>query len=286
MNDLLNRNLEKATLSSMTEKELAKWRLDQGKHIIVHRNRYWKEAVKGFYEPIDLMANLSPEQVAKPNKLSWGFRASLSEEGVSIANGSIPLYLLSNLTDYGLQSLSSNRRTQLKKCRKNVKILALKNTKILQEQGYQVFLSSAQRVGMKKIPSQQLYLANLAEYKPTPFHIILAGMINDRLGGYVTGYAVNGTAYLEYLYIQTELLKTNISLGLTFDFIQVCKHSGSINKIIHGQHRRENSSLCAFKESLGFNVKYIPSHVSINPLVSSLLRWRYPHKYYRLTGQV
>lgn len=285
MNNSQVRDLSQAVLNSMTEEEFAKWHCELGKHVICHRNRYWKEVFPGFYEPMHWMANLSAQQATRPTPLCWGFRASLCQNDAVAANGLMPIHLLSDLESYDLQSLSSNRRHNIRRCLKRVKIVELIGSALLQEQGYEVFLSAAKRVGNPNIPSKEEYLASLADYIAPGRRLLLAGLIGDKLGGYLTGYTVSGTAYLEHMYIDTEVLSTNISHGLKFEFVQICRRSGNIYQVVDGLHRSEDSKLTLFKESIGFAVKHIPSRVWMNPILEKFIHWRYPHKYYRLTGR-
>lgn len=286
MNDLQMREVSKAVLSSMTEAELAnRQREQEGVHVVCHRGRYWRETSPGFYEPSHRMARLSAEQATPPVPLlCWGFRAALCEDDAAVANGSIPIHLLSNVEGYDLQGLSSNRRYHLRKCRKLVELVELANPALLQEQGYEVVLSALKRTAHKKAPSREDYLADIADYTSPGRRLILAGLIGTKLGGYITAHAVNGTAFIDKVYLATEALLTHIGTGLVFEFVQVCRRSGEIREIVYGLHTPEDSALSVFKEGMGFPVKHVPTKVQMNPIIGKFICWRYPHVYYRLTG--
>lgn len=278
------RDVSQAILPSITEEELAHWYREQGTHVIYHQGRYWKQTVLGFYEPLHWMARLNAQQATCPTQFCWGFRAVLCEADAAFANGSIPIYSLSNLETYDLQSLTSKRRNQLRKCRKQVKIVPLTESALLQEQGYEVVFSALTRTAYTKPPSKADYLAKLADYVAPERRLILAGLIGDQLGGYITGYAVSEIAYIEDLIVATEALSTDIGSGLQFEFAQICRRSGTIRELVHGLHSREDRGLCFFKEGMGFQVNHIPAKVQVNPIIEKVIHWRYPHKYYRLTG--
>jgi hypothetical protein len=262
---------------------LAKIRSGLGCHIITHNGCYWEEIKRGFYQPVHLLARLTIEQAVSPPHFCWGYRAALSDEDSKNANGTIPVHLLNNLDDYDTHVLSSNRRYHLRKCKKNVTIIAITRQKILREQGYEVLSSSLRRTQHKKLPTRKSYLKSLETINFNN-HLFLAGFVNGKLAGYISGYAVNKTAYIINLYVHTKALKTNIAIGLTFDFIQTCRRSGKISEIVHGLHAHKNISLCRYKESLGFQVKRIPSRVRINWPIGKLIQlWR-PNTYYILTG--
>jgi len=284
MNNSQMRDVSEAVLASMSEGEFAKWQCEQGKRVICHRSRYWQEVIPGFYEPIHWMANLSAEQATRPTPFCWGFRASLRQNDAVTANGTMPVHVLSNIENYDFQSLESKRRNKLRKCYKLVKIVELTDPVLLQEQGYEAVLSAGTRVGNLNIPSKEEYLASLTDYIAPGRRLVLAGLIDDKLGGYLTGYAVSGTAYIESRYIKTEVLPTNISVGLTFEFVQFCRRSGNIHQVVSGLHRPEDPDLNVFKKDMGFPVKHIPTRIWMNPIIRNFIRWRHPHKYYRLTG--
>lgn len=280
------RDVSEAVLPAMTEAELANWQRSHGTKVILHRDRYWRETAFGFYEPLHWMARLSAQEATSPTVLCWGFRTTLCEDDSVAATGSIPLHLLTNVADYDMQSLGSNRRNHLRRCYKRSKIVQLTDLALLQEQGYEVILSSNQRTAYAKLPSKKDYLASLsADNYNVANQLFLAGIIDGKLGGYISGYAVSGTAYIQDVKIATEAFSSYIGIGLAFEFVQACRRSGNISEVVYGLHSREDSALCAFKEGMGFPAKHIPTKVEMNQMIGKLIRWRYPDKYYRLTGR-
>lgn len=279
------RDVSEAVLPVMTEAELANWQRSQGTKVICHRDRYWRETAFGFYEPLHWMARLSAQQATSPTVLSWGFRTALCEDDSVVANGSIPIHLLTNVADYDMQSLGSNRRNHLRRCYKRSKIVQLTGLALLQEQGYEVMLSSNQRTAYAKLPSKEEYLASLSADSNVVYQLVLAGLIDGKLGGYISGYAVSGTAYIQDVKIATEAFSSYIGIGLAFEFVQACRRSGSIHEVVYGLHSREDSALCVFKEGMGFPAKHIPTKIEMNQMIAQFIRSRYPHKYYRLTGR-
>ncbi len=274
------RDVSQALIVSITEEELANRLVQQGKVVICHQGFYWEQTIPGFYQPIHLMSGLSVKSATRPTPFCWGFRAALCKDDTAIANGAIPIHLLSNVEDYDLQSLSSNRRSHLRKCSRMVKIVELTDSQILHEQGYEVFASAVKRTGYGKIKN---YLAQIANID-FGYCLVIAGLIDGKLGGYLVGYAINEIAYIHEVNISTEALSTCISTGLHFEFVQACRRSDKIRAVVHGLHAKEDEALCVFKAGMGFPVNSIPAKVQINPIIGKFIRWRYPYKYYRLTG--
>jgi hypothetical protein len=278
-------NVSESLLVSMTEEELATYYRSVGIQVICHHDRYWRKTALGFYEPLHWMARLSARQaLTSPTLFCWGFRATLSAEATSVANGSLPAHLLTNIQGYDLQSLGSNRRNQLRRCYKRSQIAQITDLQLLQEQGYEVRFSASKRTSYEKPLSKEAYLASLSADKPG--QLVLVGLIDGKLGGYLTGYAVSGSAYIDEVRIATEAFSSYVGIGLVFEFVQACRRSKDIHEIVYGLHSQEDSALCVFKEGMGFPVKQIPSRVEMNPFVGKFIKSRHPNKYYRLTGDV
>lgn len=129
------------------------------------------------------------------------------------------------------------------------------------------------------------YLASIATDTADQSWLTIAGAIRNKLGDYITGWAVDGTAYMVKGCYATEALPTCIVTGLYYGFIQVCQRSGKIHQIVNGLHLRELPNLYFYKEVMKFPVEFIPTKLAINPVIKQLIRWRYPDNYYRLSGR-
>lgn len=286
LSDLQTQDISQPILIPTTEAELAREYRTKGSQIICHQGRYWiSKNSYGFYKPVHMLARLKLEQATRPTPLCLAFRSALHEDDASAANGSIPVHLISDPAGYDLESLSSNRRSQIRRCWKRVKIVQLTDLTLLQEQGYEVLRSSLERTKYYiKLPSIEEYRSAIAAYTTDKYRIAIAGIVDGKLGGYCYGTAIDGTAYLDYIHLATEALPTNISSGLTFEFVRACSRSGKIREVVHSPHVPEDQGLVAYKEAMGFRVTHIPARVEMNPIVAKFLRWKYPHKYYRFTG--
>lgn len=275
---------QESLLISMTKEEFVDWRHKQNAHIIFHRGHYWEEIFPGFYRPIHLLARLSAWQAKPPTRLSWGFHSLLCEDDAGSANGAIPVHLLSDIENYNLYSLKKNCRSHILKNYSLFRIVELMDTKILQEQGYEVYSSAMKRTQAKPLLSKKQYIAGLKDFVAPKYRLILAGFIGEKLCGYITSYAVNGTAYGEFVYIATEALNNNLNRILIFELVQACRRSGQIHEIFAGHHG-EDRGITQFKKEMGFSVHHLPAKVEINPVIKKIIQWRYPDKYYRLGGQ-
>jgi hypothetical protein len=230
------------------------------------------------------LARLSADEVARPARFCWGFRAALSDQAAAAANSTMPIHILPDVHQFELSMIPGSSRNKYRKCRRLARIGRLRDPGWLEAQGYDVVVSACRRTGHINPPSPSQYETNLEQYATDPRRVILAGIVDGRLAGYVTGYAVETVAYMENLYIHSDFLPTHVGTGLYLDFIEICRRCPEICTVVGGLHSIENTNLCRFKERMGFSVCQVPTIAWIARPVAWLLRWRYPHKFYRLTG--
>jgi hypothetical protein len=279
-------DVSQATLPPLTEEEYASWHCAHGFRVISHAGRWWKQTSPGFFQSLHWMARLTAEQATRPTPFCWGFQTTLSQQAAAIANASMPLHVLPNLSTYDLDSLNSKRRYNLRKCLRRVHLVRLTGLSLLREQGYEVYVSSTLRTGYGAVKTKEHYILDLERLLIPGKSLILVGFIGDKLGGYVTGHAIDDAAYLDNVVIATEALPTSIGSGLVFEFTQACRSSSQVRELIYGLHTPEREPLLTFKEGMGFVSKHVPALVHILPPIAKFLSWKYPYKYYRLTGQL
>jgi hypothetical protein len=230
------------------------------------------------------VVRLDAHEATPPRRPRWGYRAALSDRAAASANGTLPVHLLRDVGSYDTSRLSSNRRKHLRQCYKRARIVVLDDGNLLREQGHAVVRSARTRTRYGALPSRESYLSGLEAYARSPHRLILAGLVGDDLGGYVSGYAVGVTAYLENLFVATEALTTNLTIGLLHEFVQACRRSGAIHEVVNGLHAREDPALDTFKKGIGFPVVHLPSTVQMNGMARAVLRRHFPDKLYRLEG--
>jgi hypothetical protein len=284
MDDKCVRDVFQTVMPSLTEAQTAEWLREQGHSVFHHHGRHWIQTVRGFYEPLHWLAQFKANEAIRPTWACWGFRATLHDDDAEKANGFMPVYLLSDVRDYTIERLPRKRRTHLRKCRKGVQIVQVVDPQILMPEAYEVTVSAAIRIGIAPPPDREKFLKSLAFGVLDARRICLAGFSGETLLGYMSGYAIDGTAYTEWVKIATEHLPTAVGTGLAFDFVQVCANSPGVRRIVYGQHSLEIPELSEFKEGMLFAITNIPSRVWIAPILKSYIRRRMPYKYYRLTG--
>jgi hypothetical protein len=199
----------------------------------------------------------------------------------------MPMNLLSSLDDYTLENLPAKRRTDLRKCRKLVSIRQLTHSTILEKEAYAIRQSAFYRTRFGALPGPEhcaLFAKRLFE-GPT-VKAVFGGFVDGKLGGFLTAHAIGGVASIDEVCISTEYLATAMGTGIIFDFVQACKQTGGIRDIVYGLHSIEDPRLVKFKEGMGFKTFFAPSHLWMVPGAASLIKWKKPYSYYRLTGEV
>ena len=116
--------------------------------------------------------------------------------------------MLCDLARYDFDALPAKSRNKVRKCWKTNEIVQVIEPRVLRDQGYDVRCSVHQRTGMWKPPSEVEYVAGLDKYMENPCRLVLAGLAEGRLRGYLDGFAVDGTAYLDHLYVHSDALRT------------------------------------------------------------------------------
>ena len=163
--------------------------------------------------------------------------------------------------------------------------MELTSPALLEEQGYDVVVSSLARTGAGAAPSRDAYVRGLGRDDVGGRLTFLAGLVDGRLAGYLGGWAVDGTAYFQRLHIRTESLATQVGTALVFAFVEACGRGGDVREIVNGLHSPENEGLTAYKDGIGFPVRRYPARVWLVPGLLPVLRRLRPHAAYRLTGR-
>lgn len=268
-----------------SEAERAEHLRSRGRRVVEHRGRSWHQVFPGFYRPVHDMARLSAREATRPTVACWGFQARLTEDDAHRANAAIPTHLFSDLDGFDEAALPKTRRHALRKARERTRLVELTGPALLREQGYEVLRSAHERTGYGMLPGREAYLASLDHVAGPAAGVVLAGIVDGRLGGYLTGYAVDGTAYAVTSVVATWALRSNVATGLHYEFVHACRRAKSITEIVDGLHAREDEGLCRNKEMLGIPLVRVPSRVTMFPGAATVIRRRNPHKYYRLTGR-
>src|SRR5664280_477332 len=228
-----------ASVTVLTEAGLASMFADEGRPIVLRDGRYWRSTAPGFYEPLHFIGRMRVAQVKRPSLLCWGYRAALNEEDADSANGSIPVHFMADVEQYTDQLLSENRRRDLRKCRRLVEFVRLRDSTLLLEQGYGVLASARRRLGYEQLIAEDDYLTVVRRRAADGRRLLIGGLVEGRLGGYIECYAVDAVLYVENIYVATGALRTGIATGLYVETFGACARAGTIHAIVNGLQRPE-----------------------------------------------
>ena len=279
-------DVKEATLLPVSETEFADWRRKQGAKVINSEGRYWEAKPRGFYHAIHWMARMRASQAVPPSTLTWGFRTTLCDADRPAANGSMPVHLLTDVVNYDINTLASKKRNKLRNCQKKVQVVELLKPDFLKCTGYEVYQSALQRTGYGQKLSHAGFRATVERYFDLPNRLVLGGLVEAKLRGYVFAYALGDTAYIDAVNLHSAALSSNIGTCLIFNVVQACRRAGNIREVVYGLDTPEDRKLTVYKVEMGFPVVQVPTRVRLPPVVDAIIRLLRPFAYYRLTGHL
>jgi hypothetical protein len=271
-------------IQAVSEREYAGWRRGEGHKVIERRGRFWQETFPGFYETVPYLARMTADEAQRPTWRSWGFRAALEDHDSQEASGFMTFFLLRNLTDFGMHSLHPKRRNTLRKCLKTTAVVQLTDASLLRAQGYEVYLSYATRVGVRRPLSHAGYLHMVNQWFEDARRLIIAGILDGHLLGYAGSFAVGPMVYIDQVHVSSSALPTDVSTALYFETLDVCRRSGVGREACSGIYRAENQGLATFKRLMGFDLVKVPIRFQVPKVVEAYLRRRRPDTYHRFYG--
>jgi hypothetical protein len=271
-------------LTVLTEAAFASMREEEGARVVERDGRYWEMPFPGFYQPIHWLARFRADAVRRPAWSCWGYRAALTEEDAHLANGSVPLHLLTHIDQFTERGLNESRRRDLRKCRRQVEFRRLRDPSLLLEQGWGVFRSAQLRVPHGRPLTRDEYQLRIEHRVPDPRRVFVAGLVDGRLAGYMEAYAVDGALYTHELFVATEHVRTGIGTGLYVETMEIGARAGTIREICNGIHAPERPGIKAFKDTLGSTVVQVPARIAMPVPIGAYVKARRPLTYYRLTG--
>lgn len=276
---------DKATIAPLTEERVAERFARGGTRVVLARGRFWREMAPGVYGSVHDLSRSSPAEAKRPRTACWGYRTTLNDEAASHATGRLPIHLITDAHNYDVARLPARTRRELRQFERNdVRLVHLNDPWILREQGYEVMLSWIRRTRHRAPEPQATYYATVERIVRDPAHVVLAGIRGNQLLGYSVSWVIDGSAHIKFFVISSQALPLHLSTALWFETAQFFRRNGLAKEISAGLAMPEREGLTDYKNRLGFKLVYLPSAVWLLPGLSTLIRRRYPYKYYRFTG--
>jgi hypothetical protein len=277
------RPAQDATVKSMTEEEFATFMRRRGIRVTRKNGRFWR-ADQGRYQPTHFYARLSSWEMSRPAQRCWAYRAALADGEEDLANGFIPMHLVRDVQDYALEKLHRGKRRDIRTSLKRLTFVEIVEPRLLLEEGLQVLRSAVERHGHGPRLSERNYRKSLEPFFNPRRGLILGALQGEELVGYVTAFVVERIGYVDEIHLTGNALNIGVGPGLTYQVVETCKRSGTVETLVHGLVVSERPGLTRFKEQLGFPVVEVPAVYWIAPGAKQLLRSFRPHAYYRFTG--
>ena len=275
--------LSRFVLPSFTEEELAASKRKQGIATLRLRGRYWQRRLMTFYQPVHLAARLTPAQASLARFSCLGFRAGLQGQNGK-SNGTIPLYVINDIQDYGWHRIQSRRRTQVRKCLETLEYVRVTDPERRVEQGYPVMLSGLERTRYKAPMKRERFRKYMTAFISNDKNLVIGAFKEGKLVAFLTGYAVGDIAYHESTYVAEEGLPDSAGSGLMYLFLEVCSRSPGIRQVVSGTVSLDNEGLHRFKKHMGFELESLPTYYWLNPVVANVLKRYSPRAYHRWVG--
>jgi len=275
---------QQATVKSMTEEEFAIFIRTRGTHVTSKKGRFWRSDL-GRFQPTHLYARLSSSEIVRPAPNCWAYRAALADGNEGAANGAIPMHLIQDLDSFSLERVRPSKRRQIRASLQNLTFVEIVEPELLEKQGLRVLKSAVERHGYGRLHGQTSYRKSIDPFFTPQRGLALGALRGEELVGYITMYAVTGTAYVDEVHLASDALDTHVGPGLLYQVVEACKRSPEVTKLVHGLVAPERPGLATFKEQMGFRTVEVPARYWIAPGAKQLLRSLRLPAYYRFTGQ-
>jgi hypothetical protein len=272
------------TLVVLTEAELASLRAEEGARVVERHGRFWTQTFPGFFQPVHQLAEHRLTDVRRPVVRCWGYRSALVAEDAAQANGSLPVHLLADLPRFTEAAFDESRRRDLRKCRRQVEVVRMRDPDLFLRDGWSVYDSANRRVPLGPTMSEPEFRREMGQRVGDPRRVFVAGLIDGKLAGYLESYAVDGIFYGHELYVTTEALPTGIGTGLYLETMQIGVRAGTVHALCLGPVLRERPGVTKFKLGLGVPEALVPARVQIPRPIRAVIKTYRPAVYYRLTG--
>lgn len=286
--DLTEQNLKSIQsihLHNMTVEELVEADRQVDSRFYLSEGIWWREVKPFFYQPAFFMTRIMPQQARPKFWRAMGGYYHMVPDG-SESNGIVVVNEISEPSKYGLQSLSTNTRSQIRRGLARCKICRVTGLDHLLKEGYRIYLSWEQRTPEVRVRRSDpvTFRDWMTRTFGHPYTIILGAYYEERLISYVIFYAAEGVADLFNSF--TDVTYTNLypSVALLYAYIVIAGQNPAIHKVCHGL-RSHKDSLENYKAKFGFQHVVYPAYIKLRAPLRPLVKWLMPNQYRRLMGQ-
>ncbi len=267
--------------SEMSDEEYVKLVKDRGLRIVRHGGMFWREVAPFFWRPVFHFLSFDDRRVRGP----WSFRLGAYQFPVlegRRANSSICYYIFGNPREYGIHSLSRNKRQELAHAMNTLEVRIEADLPGFVERSYPVYISFAGRsdYGYRRDRVARDVFADWARRLFDSRKAIVLGAYRDNvMVGVLTMVFVRNVAVLLSHFTHTDHLKSKASDILYHAARSIASRKEGLRFVYAGMWS-ENKGVNEFKELRGATLIKAPAFVYMNPVASRVLE-HFGKKYHR-----
>jgi hypothetical protein len=276
-------SVEISPLAAMTADEYAALQVAMGAKVVSSGGLWWRAVRPFFYRPLLPFRELSPDRAAYPALARLGGAQHLVPGGVP-ANSSMTLLVFDDPQSYSLESLDKSRRRDLRRSMERFVVKRLTDVDDFSTSAHPVYLSFYERTKYA-YKSDRTDPRRFAEWARTlmrfPKVCVLGAYRGDELVAVGVSYVVEDTLLIPSIFAETSALAELVSESVLHTMRAQVVGVRGVNLIFAAMAGMERG-LDNFYLLRGARLESKPAWLSLNPLVSIVLRALRPDSYRRL----
>lgn len=270
----------------MTYEEFIERVLEIGYDVHFNDGVWWIKSAPFFYNPVVPSQIIEPGK-AKPKmyKALLGYSHHVSDKKYANKCESILLLGGERLRNFGIQSLSSSKRAQVRKGLRLTEIKKIENIELVIEDMKEIEISKATRIKQVKRPEYYVkHYKKWSEWTIKQFNAdrgkkeYWGSFYNDSLVAFMKIYQMDDTMIISYAASHSDHLDKCPNDALTFCILDYCKKLPECNKVSYGVWDPNRPALNKFKENYGFERVDVPVYAKYNfhilPLIRKILQMK------------
>lgn len=257
------------------EEQLTAYLRTQGIRVVESRGHLWRNAAapspiaRQDWTPLHRFVPLTRDEARFPLRSALAYRC-LAAEPVPTT---FPYVVVRDIPNYDERRMTKDHARHVRRALERFEFVWLDSPDLLLEQGWQVASAAAAESGMVIARHEGEYRKQtIAMFDAPP--IVIAGLSEGRLAGYVTTYATGAEAVFEKIYIAPEFRKEGVGRGLYWNVLAGWAQTPGVQNVWTGGTLPQRG-VDRFKVSMGAVLEEVPVHAGMRaPLAMALRRLR------------
>ena len=259
----------------ITEAQYVEECLRQGVRGHCHDGVWWREPFPFYAKPMFEFRELAPGS-ARPSfrKAPLGYSHHVPDP--ALGNRSLPYMILheAELRGFGLESLSSKKRNQVRKGLKHCEVALIQDIERHLEAIRGIYISQSMRhTEQHEIPKTppSFYVDHASQWRERELRYLTTcgretwgAFIDGRLAGFIVSPQIEGVRIIEKAKCHTDFLSFNVNDALYFTVLEAAGKDALCRKIVNPGLR--GGRLARYKEQFLFKQEAIPVYVS-HPMI-------------------